>query len=102
MAVVILTEAYLKNFAKEMKVENNQDMLKNEKLKEDILADFKTLAQNAKLKGFEMVKAIHFDTEQFTPENGMVTPTFKLKRAELLKKYRIPIDTLYSENKSSN
>ena len=31
------------------------------------------------LKGFENVKAVHLDTELFSADNGILTPTFKLK-----------------------
>lgn len=48
-----------------------------------------------KLKGFEIVKAVHLEAEQFTLENDLLTPTFKLKRAPLLKKYKAVIDQMY-------
>lgn len=31
------------------------------------------------LKGFENVKAVYLDTELFSADNGILTPTFKLK-----------------------
>lgn len=36
-----------------------------------------------------MLKAIHLDPVGFTIERDLVTPTFKLKRPELLKYYRV-------------
>lgn len=41
------------------------------------------------LRGFEIIKAIHLDPVGFTLERDLVTPTFKLKRPELLKYYKV-------------
>jgi long-chain acyl-CoA synthetase len=45
---------------------------------------------------YEIPKKILLLSEGFTTENGMLTPTLKLKRREVLKKYQGMIDALYS------
>jgi len=51
---------------------------------------------NAKLRGFEHVKAIHLSHELFSVENGILTPTFKLKRNEAKKKFQTAINEMYA------
>ena len=53
---------------------------------------------SANLSGFEHVKEIFLTTSEFTVEEGLITPTFKLKRNELLKKFRPQIDGMYKAN----
>ncbi len=45
---------------------------------------------------YELPKKILLLSEGFTTENGMLTPTLKLKRREVLKKYMDMIDSLYA------
>lgn len=45
---------------------------------------------------YELPKKILLLSEGFTTENGMLTPTLKLKRREVLKKYQGMIEALYS------
>ena len=47
------------------------------------------------LQGFEAVKAIHLEPQQFTVEDELMTPTFKLKRPQLQKKYQAVLDGMY-------
>jgi long-chain acyl-CoA synthetase len=46
-------------------------------------------------QGFEQVRKIHLDSEQFTVERDLITPTFKLKRPQLQKHYQAKIDAMY-------
>jgi long-chain acyl-CoA synthetase len=41
------------------------------------------------------------DAELFTVENDLLTPSFKVKRHEVKKKYQKQIDALYAEIASS-
>ena len=54
-------------------------------------------AAAAKLRGFEHVKAIAVEAEAFAVENGLLTPTFKLKRPQAKKKYADAIAGLYAQ-----
>lgn len=44
------------------------------------------------LQGFEQVRKIHVDSEPFSVDNGLTTPTFKHKRPQLLEHYKSEID----------
>ena len=58
-------------------------------------------AKAAKLKPFELPKAVHLEgkinelNQGFNIENDCLTPTFKLKRPQLLKKYQAEVDAMY-------
>lgn len=47
--------------------------------------------------GFEKIKNIYLDHENWTVENGMLTPTMKLKRQLSVTKYMDVIHSLYEE-----
>jgi len=49
----------------------------------------KSLSLVEKIKKFKLIK------EEFTIENGMLTPTLKLKRKKILEKYKEDLEKLY-------
>ena len=51
-------------------------------------------------KGFEAVKDFALVAEDFTAENGMLTPSLKVKRRAVLAKWQGAIDALYTKKKS--
>jgi len=68
---------------------------KDKKTNNAILADMTKLGKAAELKGFEMPRAVHIEPEPFSVDNGMLTPTFKLKRNVARDHFRAVIDKLY-------
>ena len=50
---------------------------------------------NKSLSKVEKVKKIKIIKDEFTIENGMLTPTLKLKRKKILEKYKIDLEKLY-------
>ena len=49
----------------------------------------KNLSKIEKIKKFVVIK------DQFTIENGLITPTLKLKRYKIIQKYKKELENLY-------
>jgi long-chain acyl-CoA synthetase len=65
-------------------------------LKAVIMGEIKRVGKANGLHGFEIPKAIHLDSELFSVDNGLLTPTFKLKRHQAKEKYERYIENLYT------
>ena len=50
----------------------------------------------AGLKGFEQVAAVHLTPDPFSVENGMMTPTFKVKRPQAQAAFQEAIEEMYA------
>jgi len=66
-------------------------------VKELIQKSLADILQQRKLQGFEAIKSIILTHEEWTPDNNLMTPSFKLKRKDLLDKYKVEIVDLYNE-----
>ncbi|KAH8117307.1 acetyl-CoA synthetase-like protein [Phellopilus nigrolimitatus] len=65
-----------------------------------IQAIFDVMVNEAKqggLKGFETIKKIHVTLDPFTSENGLLTPTLKIRRRDVRAKYQKELDAMYAE-----
>ncbi|XP_006818257.1 long-chain-fatty-acid--CoA ligase 1-like [Saccoglossus kowalevskii] len=71
------------------------DFCDNKVIKDAILKDIVQLGKSSGLKGFEQVKDIYLSSEPFSIENGLMTPTFKMKRPELRKRFAQKIEEMY-------
>lgn len=97
VGIVVPDPEVLPGFAAKLGVEGSLDELcKNQKVKKAILADLVRLGKEAGLKSFEQVKDLYLHPEQFSIENGLLTPTLKAKRADLTKFFKPQIDSLYA------
>jgi long-chain acyl-CoA synthetase len=63
--------------------------ISKEKIQQEIDGINKNLSKIEKIKKFFIIKG------QFTIENNMMTPTLKLKRYKVIKKYKIELEKLY-------
>ena len=55
------------------------------------------LGEREKLTGFEKVKRFTIFNEDFTPENGILTATMKLKRHDAKLRFQKDIDRMYKQ-----
>ena len=74
-----------------------QAACEDQKVTAAILKDLTAQARKDNLKGFEIPKAIKLRAEPFSAENGLLTPTFKMKRPEARKILAKDIEELYSQ-----
>ncbi|BDA42483.1 Long-chain-fatty-acid-CoA ligase 1 [Coccomyxa sp. Obi] len=58
--------------------------------------------RTSKLRGFEQVAAITLVAEQFSVENDLLTPTFKLKRPQAKAAFKEAIDRMYAKTAGSS
>ncbi|MBT8494324.1 MAG: long-chain fatty acid--CoA ligase [Deltaproteobacteria bacterium] len=93
IAVVVPEAEALGKWAKEKGVDVGKpsDSAEVKELLEQELKSY-----SGKFKGYEKPRGFIVVDEEFTTDNGMLTPTMKLKRAKVLEKYQSQIDALYS------
>jgi long-chain acyl-CoA synthetase len=60
-----------------------------------VLRSMQQEGQAGLLKGFEQVHAVHLLSEPFSVENGMLTPSFKLKRPQIKEAFQRELDNMY-------
>ena len=81
VAVVVLDWDSCKPWAasQNIKASTLSELYASPELKKKILSILDKHCRSNDLKGFEIVKNLYFANEPFTPENGLLSPTFKLK-----------------------
>ncbi|KAM8843443.1 long-chain-fatty-acid--CoA ligase 1a isoform 1-T1 [Synchiropus picturatus] len=100
VGVVVPDPDFLPIWAKKRGIEGSYtELCKNKEVKSNILEDILQLGKEAGLRSFEQVREIALHPEMFTVQNGLLTPTLKAKRSELLNRFREQIDELYAKIK---
>ena len=72
-----------------------EKLLASDKVRELFKAEVESFG--AKFKGYEGVKDFALIAEDFTPDNGMLTPSLKVKRRKVIEKYGDMINGLYAK-----
>ncbi|KAH1224636.1 Long chain acyl-CoA synthetase 2 [Glycine max] len=101
VAVVVPERKGLEYWAvKHNSTDDFKSLCENPKARKYILDELNNTGQKHQLRGFELLKAVHLEPIPFDMERDLITPTFKLKRPQLLKQYKECIDQLYKEAKA--
>jgi len=72
-------------------------LCKNKQVQEELLKDLVNTGKVNKLRGFEVIQRVHLVPEEFSIDKDLVTPTFKLKRPQLLKHFAAQIASMYED-----
>jgi long-chain acyl-CoA synthetase len=80
---------------KEIKYSNISEVVVMDRVKERIMKEVHHY--NERFGKWEQVKKIELTPEPWTIEDGLLTPTLKLKRKNIEKKYQQLVDSIYAE-----
>ncbi|MCL5267246.1 MAG: long-chain fatty acid--CoA ligase [Bacteroidetes bacterium] len=95
-ALIVPDFEYLREFAKEhrLKYESEEELMNNDKISDAIKKDIDLLQKD--LAKYEQVRRFRLLNTPFTIENGLLTPTLKIKRKIVEQKYVNLIDSMYN------
>ncbi len=93
IALICLNPDEAKLWATRERIPEGGALHENKELQQKIWAHVQKI--NEGLARHETIKKIHIVDEDFTVENGLLTPTFKAKRSLIEKLYEKEIDALY-------
>ncbi|XP_033643774.1 long-chain-fatty-acid--CoA ligase 1-like [Asterias rubens] len=96
VAIIVPDEEELKKYAGKNNLSGSfKELCQLKEVKAAILNQIVTHGKEAGLKGFELTKDIHIHDELFSAENGLLTPTFKNKRATIADYFKDQITEMY-------
>lgn len=101
VALIVPEMEAVKAWAKSQSISADSDekLLENAKVKDMMQAEVNKAS--ADFKGFEKVRKITLTAEDFTTQNGLLTPSLKVKRRVVWQNYGPQIEALYAETKSA-
>ena len=106
MAVVVPDAEHALPWGKKRGLDTLQAIGASEEFKKEVLAQLLEMHKIAKFKSYEKIRDIIIETgdlnelgQGFHVDNNLATPTFKLKRPQLRKKYKDGLDALYEKMK---
>ena len=100
VAMIVPEKDYVMKWSKSvssLEGKSFKEVCESEELHAAIQDDLKRLFTNAGLRGFERIQKFTVDSEGWSVDNGMLTPTFKLVRKQLQKHYSAAIEDMYKK-----
>uniref|UniRef100_A0A8C6MHK1 long-chain-fatty-acid--CoA ligase n=1 Tax=Nothobranchius furzeri TaxID=105023 RepID=A0A8C6MHK1_NOTFU len=96
ISFVVPNQKRLTELAKEKGVEGKwEEICTHPEMEREVLAEIREVATKIKLQRFEIPVKVRLSPEPWTPETGLVTDAFKLKRKELRNHYLSDIERMY-------
>ncbi len=93
IAILTLRHDALNQWATQQGLSLGADWHTNKRLRDHLNTALQKM--NGELASYETVKNFIIAREEFTVENGLLTPTYKAKRAQVEKQYTAEIEALY-------
>ncbi len=101
IAIALPQMSYIRTWAQEngidINIEDPNSVCHDERVHKAVLNDLKRVGKEGGLKKFEFIADVALVNDAWTPENGMLTAAMKLKRPNLVQKYKEVLDKLYKK-----
>ncbi|WVZ54488.1 hypothetical protein U9M48_005275, partial [Paspalum notatum var. saurae] len=99
VAIVAVEPEVLKAWAASegIQYEDLKQLCADPRARAAVMADMDSIGKEAQLRGFEFAKAVTLVAEPFTLENGLLTPTFKVKRPQAKAYFAKEISDMYAQ-----
>ncbi|KAK9219117.1 hypothetical protein WN943_007756 [Citrus x changshan-huyou] len=104
VAIVAVDPDVLKDWAASqgIKFEDLEQLCNDPRARAAVLAEMNAVGKEGQLRGFEYAKAVTLMPEPFSVENGLLTPTFKIKRPQAKERFAKAISNMYAELATSD
>eukprot|EP00262_Sarcandra_glabra_P017290 TRINITY_DN5870_c0_g2_i1.p1 TRINITY_DN5870_c0_g2~~TRINITY_DN5870_c0_g2_i1.p1 ORF type:complete len:695 (+),score=106.55 TRINITY_DN5870_c0_g2_i1:257-2341(+) len=104
VAIVAVEHDVLKAWAASegIKYEDVGQLCSDPRARAAVLDDMDAVGREAQLRGFEFAKAVTLVSEPLTLENGLLTPTMKIKRPQAKAYFAKAISDMYAELSSAD
>lgn len=95
-ALAVLNSEYWQNWCEVQNLDATRpDTLTDSRVNKMLLARLSTRLKG--FPGYAQVRRLYVTLEPWTVENGLLTPTLKMKRAQILGRYAKEVDTLFTD-----
>jgi len=97
IAVVVPNRNNLEKYSNSQNIHevDYKTLCQNEKIVSALMNSLRQVAKDNKLTNFENIQGIYVTPDEWTPENDMLTPAFKIKRRNIFQKYKEQIEKIY-------
>lgn len=104
VAIVVPNARAIRSLAEELGVERDDQKkyYDNERLVAEVLKDLSNFGRQSGLNRTEIPTKIKLCTEEWTPQNGLITAALKLKRKTIQNYYQKDIDRMYGKVAKNN
>ncbi|KAK5944229.1 long-chain fatty acid-CoA ligase [Knufia obscura] len=100
IAIVVPVEATLQKLAASngLKESSIEEMVHDKKLNDIVLKEIQNAGKQGGLSGIEIIDGVVLSEEEWTPQNGLLTPAQKLQRKKIQDKYTDEIKRAYGDS----
>ena len=97
MAIAVPNQPALNELAESLSISDSKinELCKNEKVLENVIKTLTTYGLKNGMEKFELPKKITLVTDEWTPDSGLVTAAFKIRRIFIVKRYENEIKNMY-------